>query len=254
MKLFVLVFARDEKCVRDKIVELEQLKLPYLIVCGKPVHHPNVAFRKPRGKYDAINFGARFLPENLDVVILNDVDTKVHRLSHALDHFADPRTSLVFVKTIVKEGPQTVFYLLEDSLRRRLLLAAEGELMLIRHSLFRELLPVDPCKAEDTYLLFKTLRLRHRVVFCENSYVETHRTKKVEEEELYKRRTVAGIYQALRYTMPPLRIRLFYLLLPFISPLLLVLGMRGYYWMRGIALGLVDYLRGDTSGSWEPYL
>ncbi|EMR74268.1 hypothetical protein MCGE09_00428, partial [Thaumarchaeota archaeon SCGC AB-539-E09] len=76
------------------------------------------------------------------------------------------------------------------------------------------------------------------------------RTKSIEKEEMYKRKTVSGLYQALSYTKPPRSIKLFYILLPFASPLLLVLGRKRYYWMRGILLGFIDYLRGDRSGTW----
>jgi hypothetical protein len=51
---------------------------------------------------------------------------------------------------------------------------------------------------------------------------------------------------------PPMLVRLFYLLLPFVSPLLLVSGKKGYHWAKGILLGFVDYLRGDKAASWKP--
>jgi hypothetical protein len=82
--------------------------------------------------------------------------------------------------------------------------------------------------------------------------VETERTKTAEKEETYKRKTVGGIYQALAYTKPPYSIKLFYTLLPIACPLLLVLGKRGYFWMSGILLGFLDYLRGDRIGFWKP--
>jgi hypothetical protein len=73
----------------------------------------------------------------------------------------------------------------------------------------------------------------------------------VEQEEVYKRRTVGGIYQALSMSKPPIMVRLFYTLLPFASPLLLILGRKGYYWAKGILSGYVDYARGDRSASWR---
>jgi hypothetical protein len=82
--------------------------------------------------------------------------------------------------------------------------------------------------------------------------VETERTKTAEKEETYKRKTVSGLYQALAYTQPPCLIKLFYVLLPIACPLLLVLGKKGYFWMKGILLGLSDYLRGDRTGVWKP--
>lgn len=252
MKLFFLVLARDEGGVDEKVEELQGLGVPYLIVCGKKLNYRNVVYREPKGKYDAINFGASFVPKNVDVVALNDVDTKVYHIGAALRHFNSKNVALVFARVSVKEGPQKFFYLILDSIRRRFPITASGELMLIRRNMLEHILPVKPCKAEDSYLLFKVLELKHEVVFCEDCYAETERTKSVEKEEDYKRRTVCGIYQALAYTRPSHLIKLFYILLPFASPMVLVLGKKGYYWMKGILLGLTDYLRGDLSGVWEP--
>lgn len=252
MKLFILVLARDERHVDEKIEELELLGMPYLIVCGANLDHPNIVYREPRGKYDAINFGFRFIPEDTDVVVLNDVDTKIRNFEAALRWFRSEDVALVFVKVHVKEGPQKLFYGILDRIRRRLLIAASGELMLITYDVLKRIIPIKPCKAEDSYILFKVLEFKRKNVFCEECYVETERTKTAEKEEIYKRKTVTGIYQALSYTRPSLLIRIFYLLLPFMSPLLLVLGRRGYFWMRGILLGLIDYLRGDRTGVWQP--
>ena len=80
MKLFFLVSARDDRHVNEKIDELKNLGVPFLIVCGKRFNHPNVVYREPRGKFDAINFGLSFVPEGTDIVVLNDVDTKIHNL------------------------------------------------------------------------------------------------------------------------------------------------------------------------------
>jgi len=102
------------------------------------------------------------------------------------------------------------------------------------------------------YILFKVLAYGYKIVFCEDCYAETERTETAEQEEIYKRRTVTGIYQDLSYTKPPLLMRLFYFLLPSMSPLFLILGRKGYYWTRGILLGFLDHLRHDRSGSWEP--
>jgi len=252
MKLFFLVLARDEKCVDEKVEELKRLGVPYSIVCGKNLNHPNVVYRRPKGKYDAINFGARLVPEYTDVVALNDVDSKIINFPAALKHFDSREVALVFVRVSVKEGPQNLFYVILDLIRRRLLITASGELMLIRHSVLEEILPIRPCKAEDSYILFKVLGFKYKVVFCEECYVETERTKTADKEEIYKRKTVTGIYQALAYAKPPYPIRLFYFFLPIACPLLLVLGKKGYFWMRGILLGLIDYLRGDRIGVWKP--
>ena len=252
MKLFFLVLARDENYVDEKIEELKSLGVPYLIVCGKNLNHPNVLYRRPKGKYDAINFGARFVPKDADVVALNDVDTKINNLQAALQHFKREEVALVFARVSVKEGPQRLFYVFLDSIRRRLPIAASGELMLIRRNVLGKILPIRPCKAEDSYILFKVLEFKLKAVFCEECYVETERTKTAEKEEIYKRKTVGGLYQALAYTNPSHLVKLFYFLLPFACPLLLVLGKRGYFWMKGILLGLMDYLRGDRFGVWQP--
>jgi len=132
MKLFFLVLAKDEKYVDKKIEELKSLGVPYLIVCGRHLNHPNVLYREPQGKYDAINFGARFVPEFADVVVLNDVDTKIHNFQAALQHFNSKELALVFARVSVKEGPQRLFYVILDLIRRRLPITASGELMLIR--------------------------------------------------------------------------------------------------------------------------
>jgi len=252
MKLFFLVLARDERHVDEKVEELKDLGVPYLIVCGKRLNLPNVVYRKPSGKFDAINFGARFVPEEVDVVALNDVDTKIYNIGAALKHFDSKDGALVFARVSVKEGPEKFFYVILDSIRRRLLITANGELMLIRRKVLMDILPLKPCKAEDSHILFKVLEFKRRVFFSEECYAETERTKSAEKEEIYKRINITGIYQALSYSKPPPLIRLFYVLLPFMSPLLLVLGRRGYYWMRGILLGFLDFMRGDRGGYWEP--
>ena len=52
MKPFFLVLARDKKYVDEKIEELKNLGVPYLIVCGEKLNHLNVIYRRPMGKYD----------------------------------------------------------------------------------------------------------------------------------------------------------------------------------------------------------
>jgi cellulose synthase/poly-beta-1,6-N-acetylglucosamine synthase-like glycosyltransferase len=252
MNLFFLVLARDERYVDEKIEELKRLHVPYLIVCGRNLNHPNVLYRKPKGKYDAINFGARFVPEYADVVALNDVDTKINNFQTMLQHFKRKEVALVFARVCVKEGPQRLFYVILDFIRRRLLIAASGELMLIRRDVLKKILPIRPCKAEDSYILFKILEFKYKAVFCEECYVETERTKTAEKEEIYKTKTVSGLYQALAYTRAPYLIKLFYALLPFACPLLLVLGKKGYFWVKGILLGLIGFLGGDRTGVWQP--
>ena len=251
MKPFFLVLARDKKYVDAKIEELKSLGVPYLIVCGEKLNHPNVIYRRPMGKYDAINFGCKLVPQYARVVVLNDVDTKINNFEIALERFNSEEVALVFAKVMVKGGPQKNFYVFLDSIRKRLLVAASGELMLVRRDVLDKALPIKPCKAEDSYILFKVLELKYRAVFCEECYVETERTETAEKEEIYKRKTVAGIYQALAYTNPPRSIKLFYMLLPFLCPLLLVSGKKGFFWMKGILRGLIDYLRGDRTGVWK---
>jgi cellulose synthase/poly-beta-1,6-N-acetylglucosamine synthase-like glycosyltransferase len=252
MKVFFLVLARDGRHVEDKIRELEALGFPYLVVCGETLNRSNVVYREPKGKYDAVNFGFNFVPKDVDVVALNDVDTKLSNLDAALKLFRLRGVDLVFAKVFVKKGPQRFFYSLLDSVRRKVLIAASGELMLIRLEVLRRILPLKPCKAEDSYILFKVLKLRYRAVFCEECRAVTERTKSFAGEVSYKRKTVCGLYQALTYANPPNLIRVFYFLMPLASLTLLILGRRGYFWARGILLGLIDFLRGDRSGMWVP--
>lgn len=252
MRVFFVVLARDAAAISKKARELAHLGFPYIIVCGDRVSHPNVVYREPKGKYDAMNFGCEFVPSNTDVVVFNDVDTEIHNFETALRLIQDENVSLVFVRVNVEHGPQLAFYAFLDALRRRIPIAASGELMLVRYEFLKEILPLRGCKAEDSYILFKALEKRGKTVFCEDCYVVTRRTSYCEEEEAYKRRTVGGIYQALSMSKPPIMVRLFYTLLPFASVLLLVLGRKGFYWTKGILLGFVDYLSGDKTASWKP--
>lgn len=248
---FFLVLARDKKHVQEKIEELDRLGALYLIVCGDKINHPNVVYRKPAGKFDAINFGYLLIPEYAQIIVLNDVDTKIINLNAALNQLKSKSVALVFSKVVVYSGPQQIFYGLLDAIRRTVPIAASGELMIIKRDVLEKTLPLKPCKAEDTYILFKILEMKYRAVFCETCYVETERTKTAENEENYKRKTVTGIYQALSYTNPPKSIKFFYFFLPFVSPLLLVSGKKGLFWMKGILRGLADYLNGDKTGIWE---
>jgi len=251
MNIHFLVLARDSNFVNAKCEELDNMKLSYTIICGEEFNHKNIIYREPKGKYDAINYGYKTIPKNTDIVALNDVDTKIYNINHAINVFQKYNVALLFSKVRVGSGPQKLFYKILDSLRRILLIAASGELMLIRHDFLKKIMPLKSCKSEDSYILFKVLELGGKVIFCEDTFVLTNRTSMTKEEEAYKRRTVGGIYQALSMSKPPFKVKLFYTILPLISPLLLVLGKKGYYWFRGIVKGYVDYLRGDRSGSWK---
>jgi len=251
MQPFFVVLARDSKHVTEKVRELENLGFPYLVVCGENINLRHVVNRTAKGKYDAVNFAAQYLPEDAKVIAFNDVDTRICNIEAALRDFRRTRASLLFVKLRVEEGPQVFLNALLDSLKRRILVTASGELMLIRRDILHKILPLKPCKAEDTYILFKILEHGGKVVFCEKCYVKTRRTTSTQKEESYKRKTVTGIYQALSCTKAPLRIKTFYVLLPFMSPLLLILGRKGFYSMRGILLGFLDFIRGDREGYWK---
>ena len=109
-----------------------------------------------------------------------------------------------------------------------------GELMLLKKKVFENVLPIPPCIAEDSYVLFKVLEMDYHAYFCTRTFVTTSRTTDVEEEEEYKARTTLGIYQALEYARPPTSIRLFYALLPVAVPSLAIVGKDGRAWMKGI--------------------
>jgi hypothetical protein len=230
---FFIVCARDLQNVKEKIVELEQMKVPFLIVCGEKTHYPHVVYRKARGKWDAINFGARFVPDQCNVIVLNDVDTKIYNFEKALLSL-NGRYGIIYCKVKVSSGPQVKFYKLLDPIRGIMHVAASGEIMLIKRTVWKRVLPIPPCIAEDSYILFRALELCYQAHFCSETYVTTERTADSKREEEYKARTTLGIYQALTYTKPPIWIRLFYLLLPVAAPLLGFAGEDGRAWTRGI--------------------
>ena len=80
MRIFFIVLAREASLVKKKVIELKNLGFPYLIVCGERINQPNVVYREPKGKYDAINFGLSLVPSDTEFVAFNDVDTKIHTL------------------------------------------------------------------------------------------------------------------------------------------------------------------------------
>ena len=253
---FFVVLARDGSYVIEKSRELTRLGVPFIIVCGENVHQPHVVYRAPIGKYDAINFvlQANLIPKNVKIVAFNDVDTKITGFSSMLKRFEDPNVGIAYATELVKDGPQRNFFAVFNPVRKLFPLAASGELMLMRTNLLHQILPLKPCKAEDTLIMFKALELGKEVVFCDDCFAETERTKTGQKEELYKRKTVAGIYQALSFTNPPPAVRLIYSMLPFLSILFLVMGSDGYYTFRGILLGFLDFRRGDRSGTWNAQL
>jgi hypothetical protein len=242
-KSFFIVPARDRQNVKEKIMELEKVQVSYIIVCGERINHPNVIYREARGKWDAINFGSRFVPKDADVIVLNDVDTKIHNFEHALSHL-NGEADVVYCKVNVPRGPQVKFYRIADPIRKRFHIFASGELMLMKHDVFERVLPIPPCIAEDSYILFKALELGYRAHFCTGAFVITERTANAEEEEAYKARTTLGIYQALKYARPPPWIRAFYKLLPAAAPLLTLAGEDGRAWMTGIKKALSAILTG----------
>ena len=75
--------------VAEKISELEEMDVPFLVVCGEKINHPKVVYRKANGKWDAVNYGSQFVPEKTNVVVLNDVDTKIHNFEYALTRLSN---------------------------------------------------------------------------------------------------------------------------------------------------------------------
>lgn len=250
---FFVVMARDRSFVKEKTEELESLGVPFIIVCGENINQPNVVFRAPIGKYDAINFvlQANLIPKNATIVAFNDVDTKIKGFSSMLQRFKDPKVGIAYATELVKDGPQRNFFAVFNPIRKLFPLAASGELMLMRTKLLHQILPLKPCKAEDTLIMFKAIELGNAVVFCDDCFAETDRTKTGQKEELYKRKTVAGIYQALSFTNPPPMVRLLYSILPILSAVFIIMGSNGYFTFRGILLGFLDFKRGDRSGTWK---
>jgi hypothetical protein len=233
-RCFFMVLARDARNLKEKIAELEEMDVPFVVVCGEKFCHPNVVYREARGKWDAINFGAKFIPRDVEVVLFNDVDTKIHNFSFALKCLSS-KADIVYCRVEVSDGPQIMFYRILDPLRQRFHVCASGEFMLVKRRVLDAVMPIPPCIAEDSYVLFKALELGYRAYFCTETYVTTKRTSNTQEEEAYKSRTTLGIYQALSYSKPTPLIRTFYYLLPTFSPLLLLAGQDGVAWAKGIS-------------------
>jgi len=235
--------ARDGSHLPSKLKELEAYGFPYLVVCGEFVDLPGVIYRKAVGKWDAINFGYNFIPSDANIVILNDVDTTIHGLKEAI--LAIESYDLVYCVVRPTSGPQQKFYSFADPLRRRFHFFASGELMLVRKKVLDELIPIPPCLAEDSYLLFRAMQFKRKVCLCERAYVTTTRTSNNTEEAAYKERTTLGILQALDYSVPPPWVRLFYKTLPLYATILALTGEEGRAWARGMIGGLRLHLRGS---------
>ncbi len=249
--IFFVVLARTREGVAEKAFELRRLGVPFIVFCGEKMSYPEVIYRQKKGKFDAINFAAKFIDKNVKIVCLNDVDTKLFNFEKALEVMRDRKAGLVFCKVKVDSGPQVHFYSLMDGIRRYFPVTSSGELMLIRKEVFDRILPIPPCKTEDNYVSLKVAELGYRVSFCEDCWVETKRTQTLEEESQYKTRTVTGLYQALSFTKGSPLVRAFYLGLPFIAPLLLLQGKRGGAWVKGIIQGYANFLAGDKIGAFE---
>lgn len=245
VKVFFLVLARNAKQVQPKMAELRRLGFPFLVVCGEKMDHPNVVYRKPMGKWDAINFGCRFVPPEMDVVAFNDVDTEIFDIRFALSA-VQSASAFVYSRVELGSGPQKRFYRIANPLNSHLRMFAMGELTLVRKSALEKLLPIPPCLAEDTYLLFKALELGFRADFCQETYVLTTRTSTPEEEALYKERTALGILQALDNSKPPPLIRVFYALLPVFALMLRPIGQDGRAWSKGIFSAIRLHSAGST--------
>lgn len=243
MNPFVIVLARDGRFVGEKIQELEGLNVPFKIVSGKDSDDARVVLRELEGKWDAINYGSQYLPSEVDTVVLNDVDTRICNFEHAFRHLSES-ADLVYCAVHVLEGPQVKFYKILDPLRRCLHITASGELMIMTREVFDQVMPIPPCIAEDTYILFKALELGYRAHFCTQTYVTTERTSTISDEVDYKARTTLGIYQALSHTKPPLLIRAFYALLPVAAPLLLLASKDGGAWAKGIGKAVRAHING----------
>jgi hypothetical protein len=239
---FFIVPARSRKHLDAKIAELTKMNVPFIVICGEKVDHPNVVFHENAGKWDAINFAVSFLPEEANVIVLNDVDTEIHGFENALSDL-NSEADLVYCRVQVSTGPQVKFYRLLNPLRSRFHVAASGELMAMNKEVFKEVLPLPPCLAEDSFILFKTLELGYKANFCTSAYVTTERTQNAKDEEAYKNRTTLGIYQALDYTKPPIVIKVFYVVLPLLAPLLSLMGKDGRAWTKGINRALKDHVK-----------
>jgi len=237
---FVLVPARDLRHVSEKTRELRSLGIDFLVVCGERSNDPAVRYRTSVGKWDAINHGSKFISSDSQVVILNDVDTQIHDLRLAFKHLNE--ADLIVCKVRVGSGPQKKFYRILDPIRRHFPIAASGELMIMRREVLNRVMPIPPCTAEDSYIMFRAIELGFRVKFVDETFVTTERTTDSAQEQAYKIRTTLGIYQAMRLTHPPPQTRAFYLLLPVMALILAIGGPDGRAWAVGVERATVLHL------------
>jgi hypothetical protein len=243
-----MVIARDSDLIQTKMREIEGLGLPFIIVCGENFADPRVISRTPVGKWDAINCGYTCIPRDANLVVLNDIDTEIHGLSRMFSSVYEG-ADLVYAAVRPSGGPQQKFYAIANPLNKALNIFAMGELIVIRKKLLDRLMPIPPCLAEDTYLLFKAMELNYKVEFCDDAFVNTIRTTSQTEEVLYKERTTLGILQALDYTKPPPWIRLFYRSLPLLAMMLMLAGGNGRAWARGINRAVRLHVKGSNRTS-----
>ena len=54
--------------------------------------------------------------------------------------------------------------------------------MIIRKSVFEKVLPIPPCKAEDTLITFKILEMGYKAIFAKDCWVETEITSNRKRE------------------------------------------------------------------------
>jgi len=250
--IFFIVCARTKTGAKEKASELEKLGVPYAIICAEKFTYPKVFYREKKGKFDAINYAVTLVNKNTKIVCLNDVDNKIYNFNNALQKMVETKAGIVFCKIKVADGPQRNFYALMDRIRKIMPITSSGDLMLINKNVFHQILPIPACKTEDNYITFKAAELGYKVLFCDEAWIETKKTSTLKEESQYKTRTVTGLYQAISLTKTQPVIRIFYLVLPFVAPLLLLQGKRGIAWITGIIQGFTSFLRGDKEGTFDP--
>lgn len=252
--VFVIVLDKTGRFIEYYLNFLRKIGASFIIISGAKHQDGTVIYRDPRGKYDVINYSLKFIPNNASIVIFLDADVIEPPIEECVRVFRENGLDLAFpALEILDNTRQRLFTRILDEIRRHLsLITANGEMMIIKADKLPYLLPLPPCKAEDTLLLFRALERGFRVEFLSNIHVKTIRPYyTLVDEELYKRRVTCGIYQALSMVKHlPALIRIFYKVLPLLSPLLIVLERTGISFAKGIIRGYCDYLLGDRSGAY----